>query len=79
VVGTELIREVRPLTDKPIVAIGGITPERASEVVRAGADSVAVIGDILRATDPGARARQYVELLEAIPPILRPASEAERK
>ena len=65
VVGTDLIREVRLLTTKPIVAIGGITLERAADVIRAGADSVAVIGDILRAADPGARARQYIELLEA--------------
>jgi thiamine-phosphate pyrophosphorylase len=65
VVGTDLIREVRPLTRKPIVAIGGITLRRAADVILAGADSVAVIGDILRAGDPGARARQYIELLEA--------------
>ena len=65
VVGIELIRRVRPLTDKPIVAIGGITLERAAEVIQAGADSVAVISDILLAPDPGQRARQYIELLEA--------------
>ncbi len=65
VVGIELIRRVRPLTVKPIVAIGGITLERAAEVVQAGADSVAVISDILLAPDPGQRARQYIELLEA--------------
>jgi thiamine-phosphate pyrophosphorylase len=64
VVGTEFIRQVRPLTDKPIVAIGGITLERASEVVRAGADSVAVISDILGAREPGARAGRYVETLK---------------
>ena len=64
VVGAEFLREVRPLTDKPIVAIGGITLERAREVVRAGADSVAVISDILRAPDPGERARQYIRILE---------------
>ena len=64
VVGTEFIREVRPLTDKPIVAIGGITLERAREVVRAGADAVAVIGDILRAPDPGQRARQFIGILQ---------------
>jgi len=63
-VGTEFIRQVRSLTDKPIVAIGGITLERASEVVRAGADSVAVISDILGAREPGARAGRYVEMLE---------------
>ena len=66
VVGMEFIRQVRPLTDKPIVAIGGITLERAAEVARAGADSVAVISDILRAPSPGARARRYVEMLEAV-------------
>jgi thiamine-phosphate pyrophosphorylase len=68
VVGIEFIRRVRPLTDKPIVAIGGITLERAAEVIRAGADSVAVISDILLASDPGQRARQYIELLEAAKP-----------
>lgn len=65
VVGIELIRRIRPLTDKPIVAIGGITLERAAEVMQAGADSVAVISDILLAPDPGQRARKYIELLEA--------------
>jgi thiamine-phosphate pyrophosphorylase len=65
VVGIEFLRRVRPLTDKPIVAIGGITLERAAEVIQAGADSVAVISDILLARDPGHRARQYIELLEA--------------
>ena len=64
VVGTEFIRQVRPLTDKPIVAIGGITLECAADVVRAGADSVAVISDILRAPEPGERARQFVKILE---------------
>ena len=64
VVGTEFLREVRPLTDKPIVAIGGITLERAREVVRAGADSLAVISDILRAPDPGQRARQFSKILQ---------------
>jgi thiamine-phosphate pyrophosphorylase len=65
VVGIELIRRARSLTDKPIVAIGGITLERAAEVVHAGADSVAVISDILLAPNPGQRARRYIELLEA--------------
>ena len=60
VVGTEFIRQVRPLTDKPIVAIGGITLERAAEVVRAGADSVAVISDVLQAPDPGEIGRAHV-------------------
>ena len=65
VVGIELIRRARRLTGKPIVAIGGITLESAAEVIRAGADSIAVISDILLAPDPGLRARQYIELLDA--------------
>lgn len=63
VVGLELVRRARAITEKPIVAIGGITLERAAEVVKAGADSVAVISDIAAAEDPGARAREFVELL----------------
>ena len=63
VVGTTMIRKARKLTQKPIVAIGGITLERAREVIEAGADSVAVISDILRAPDPGKRSRQFVDLL----------------
>lgn len=63
VIGTDFIRRVRPLTDKPIVAIGGITLENAASLIDAGADSVAVISDILRAPNPAQRARQYLELL----------------
>jgi len=65
VVGTEFIRQLRPGTDKPIVAIGGITLERAAQVMRAGADSIAVISDILRAPNLGERAQQYIEILES--------------
>ena len=61
VVGLELLRNVRGLTSKPIVAIGGITLERAASVIEAGADSVAVISGILSPTDPAQRAREYME------------------
>ena len=64
VVGTELIRQVRGLTDKPIVAIGGIKLENAAEVVAAGADSVAVISDVLCASDQCQRAKEYLDLLD---------------
>lgn len=65
VVGLELIRQLRPLTDKPIVAIGGITLERAAAVIEAGADSVAVIRDVLCAERPGEQARRYLDILGA--------------
>src|SRR5215475_3247525 len=43
VVGLKLVREARKLTDRPLVAIGGISHARAPEVIAAGADCVAVI------------------------------------
>jgi thiamine-phosphate pyrophosphorylase len=72
VVGTELIRRLRPLTDKPIVAIGGIRLENAAEVIEAGADSVAVISDILSAPDPSSRARQFLERLQGVKHATKP-------
>jgi thiamine-phosphate pyrophosphorylase len=65
VVGLDLIRQGREKTPKPIVAIGGITLERAREVIEAGAAAVAVISDILGAKNPPARVRQYLEILTA--------------
>jgi len=65
VVGTELLRQARQRTKKPLVAIGGITLERAAEVYRAGADSIAVIRDLIAAPDPGARAREYLDVAAA--------------
>ena len=65
VVGVDFIRTVRKLTTKPIVAIGGITLDRAPEVIDAGADSVAVISDILKARNPADRVRQYLQLISA--------------
>lgn len=65
VVGVDFVREVRPLTDKPIVAIGGISLGRAASAVEAGADCVAVISGILSAPDPAERAREYIETLKS--------------
>jgi len=47
--------------DLPLVAIGGITPERAPGVLAAGAQSVAVITDFLTAPDPDARIRLWLD------------------
>jgi thiamine-phosphate pyrophosphorylase len=62
VVGTELLRQVRRMTKKPVVAIGGITLERAAEVNRAGADSLAVIRDLISVPNPAVRAREYLDV-----------------
>jgi thiamine-phosphate pyrophosphorylase len=72
VVGTELLRELRRSTIKPIVAIGGIRLDRAAEVIEAGADCVAVISDILAAPNPAEQARKFIERLEAARPAANP-------
>ena len=61
--GLEKIREWRSkIGGLPLVAIGGLTPERASGVIEAGADSLAVITDFFTAADPEARIRQWLQL-----------------
>ena len=50
----------RRIGDIPLVAIGGLTPERARLVLRAGADSACVVTDILRNAEPESRAREWV-------------------
>lgn len=47
VVGVDEVRRLRPLIDKPLVAIGGITRANAAGAFNAGADSVAVISDLV--------------------------------
>jgi thiamine-phosphate pyrophosphorylase len=61
VVGLEGVRRARQLTRKPLVAIGGITRANAASVIEAGADSVAVISDLLR--DPGKSAEEFFRIL----------------
>ncbi len=64
VVGLDLLRQVRALTDKPIVAIGGITLANAGSVIEAGADSVAVISALLSpASNLDAYARSFFRIL----------------
>ena len=64
VVGLEVVAQVRSLTAMPLVAIGGITLENAPVVLQAGADAVAVIGDLLKTSDIEARARQFLAVLK---------------
>jgi thiamine-phosphate pyrophosphorylase len=63
VVGVEGLRRLRPLTRRPLVAIGGITRENARAAFDAGADSVAVIGDLFPEDgDIAARVREWVRI-----------------
>ena len=61
--GLALLRAVRALTDGPLVAIGGITPETAAEARAAGADAVAMIAALARASDPAAAVRTTLAAL----------------
>lgn len=61
VVGLEGVRRARELTRKPLVAIGGITRANARSVIDAGADSIAVISDLLR--DPRKSAEEFLRIL----------------
>jgi thiamine-phosphate pyrophosphorylase len=61
VVGLEGVRRARQLTRKPLVAIGGITRANAASVIAAGADSVAVISDLLR--EPRKSAEEFFRIL----------------
>jgi thiamine-phosphate pyrophosphorylase len=60
-VGLEGVRRARQLTRKPLVAIGGITRVNAASVIEAGADSVAVISDLLRG--PRKSAEEFFRVL----------------
>jgi thiamine-phosphate pyrophosphorylase len=61
VVGLAGVRQARELTRKPLVAIGGITRANAASVIEAGADSVAVISDLLRG--PRKSAEEFFSIL----------------
>jgi thiamine-phosphate pyrophosphorylase len=59
--GLERIGEWKKLIgDRPLIAIGGLTLERALLCLKAGADSAAVVGDIVNNADPSAQAKAWI-------------------
>jgi thiamine-phosphate pyrophosphorylase len=62
-VGPALLRKLRGEIRVPLVGIGGITHDNVADVVRAGADGVAVISAVCAAPDPGAATRRFLELI----------------
>jgi thiamine-phosphate pyrophosphorylase len=73
VVGVEEIRRCRALIEKPLVAIGGITLENALEVLRSGADSVAVIAGLLPPAPTARSLRERMEQWQLLVKITPPA------
>jgi thiamine-phosphate pyrophosphorylase len=61
VIGLDGVRRARALTRKPLVAIGGISRGNCRSVIKAGADSVAVISDLIR--DPRKSAEEFFRIL----------------
>jgi thiamine-phosphate pyrophosphorylase len=61
VIGLDGVRRARELTRKPLVALGGITRLNCQSVIEAGADSVAVISDLVR--DSGKSAEEFLRIL----------------
>jgi thiamine-phosphate pyrophosphorylase len=61
VIGLAGVRRARELTRKPLVAIGGITRLNGQSVIEGGADSVAVISDLVR--DPRKSAEEFLRIL----------------
>ena len=61
VVGLQGVRDARALTRKPLVAIGGINRVNCRSVIEAGADSVAVISDVMR--EPRKSAEDFLRIL----------------
>jgi thiamine-phosphate pyrophosphorylase len=62
VVGIDLLRKARNLTKKPIVCIGGITENEIPELLRAGANGIAVISEIYRSADVFNNTQQLMKL-----------------
>ena len=61
IIGLAGVRRARELTTKPIVAIGGINRQNCMSVIEAGADSIAVISDLVR--DPRKSAEEFLRIL----------------
>ena len=60
--GLDGLRRLRGLTRRPIVAIGGLTPDNGAPAMAAGADGLAVVSAIVAADDPEAAARRFAAL-----------------
>lgn len=68
-VGIKSLSMVRKAVLIPLVAIGGMTPERASAAIDAGADAVAVISGVMADDDPGRAAREFALLFNRHLPL----------
>jgi thiamine-phosphate pyrophosphorylase len=66
--GTSGLGDISKASPVPVIAIGGITPDNVGDCIRGGAAGVAVMGSVMRATDPEAHVRALVSALNAADP-----------
>jgi len=62
--GIEGLKQLRRITRHRLIAIGGINASNAGEVIRAGADGVAVVSAICSASDPELEARKLISIIK---------------
>jgi thiazole tautomerase (transcriptional regulator TenI) len=62
--GLSFVEQMSRYVNLPVIAIGGITPERVEPVLKAGAHGVAVMSAILNAADPESMATQFRKAIE---------------
>jgi len=63
IIGLEVLSKIKQNTTKPIIAIGGITSENVSDVIKAGADGVAVISAVCGSKDIRVQAEKIKNLI----------------
>ena len=61
--GTRLVRAAAGVIDAPLLAIGGVTPQRVGELHAAGAYGAAVLGGVWRAADPAHAVNEYLSAI----------------
>ena len=70
-VGPDLLRKLRGEIRVPLIGIGGITPANVAQVIRAGADGVAVISAVCGADDPRAATERFLSEIRAARDLTR--------
>ncbi|MNH74750.1 Regulatory protein TenI [compost metagenome] len=62
--GIPYLTESCAISPIPVIAIGGITPQRVKEIIQAGASGIAIMSGIMNAADPSSAAKEYRNALD---------------
>ena len=64
-VGTSLIKKARDITDKPIIAIGGIKKTNIHKVIDAGADGLCIVSEIISHPNPELITKEFADIIQS--------------